>query len=129
MTADRELSIYIVDDEEALGEMAHQILALSGYEASVFSDPADALVAMRDATEKPVLLITDGMMGSMNGLELIEQFKKVVPAGKSILLSGTITDELMREHTVRPDRFIPKPYSADRLLRTVEELLPPPPSS
>jgi len=115
--------IYIVDDESALGQMANTILGFRGYRARVFNDPAKALEHMQKSGAKPALLITDCIMGTMNGLELIEQFKKVLPELKTILMSGTITNEFVQKCPVRPDRFIPKPYSADTLLNTVEELM------
>jgi DNA-binding NtrC family response regulator len=115
--------IYIVDDESALAQMANTILGFKGYRAHVFNDPAKAFEHMQNAGIKPALLITDCIMGSVNGLELIEQFKKVLPELKTILMSGTITNEFVEKCPVRPDRFIPKPYSADTLLNIVEELM------
>jgi len=115
--------IYIVDDESALGQMANTILSFRGYRAHVFSDPAKALEHMQTAGIKPALLITDCIMGTMNGLELIEQFKKALPELKTILMSGTITQEFVQKCPIRPDRFIPKPYSADTLLNMVAELM------
>jgi len=117
--------IYIVDDESALGQMANTILSFRGYEARVFNDPVQALEHMQKAEKKPALLITDCIMGAMNGLELIEQFKKANPALKTILMSGTITNEFVEKCPVRPDRFIPKPYSADTLLNAVHALIDP----
>ena len=117
--------IYIVDDESALGQMANTILSFRGYQASVFSDPAKALEHLQSSDRKPVLLITDCIMGSMSGIELIEECKKAVPGLKTILLSGTITDEFVQKCPVQPDRFIPKPYAADTLLDTVDELIGP----
>ena len=115
--------IYIVDDESALGQMANTILSFRGYQASVFTDPSKALEHLQSANRKPILLITDCIMGSMSGIELIEQCKKAVPGLKTILLSGTITDEFVQKCAIQPDRFIPKPYAADTLLDTVDELI------
>ena len=62
-------------------------------------------------------------MGSMNGLELIEQFSKSVPDLRTILMSGTITDDFLQKCQLQPDRYLAKPYSAEVLLKAVEELL------
>lgn len=129
MTAERKAPIYIVDDEDALGQMAHEILSMHGYHTVVFSDPCAALESLRSAAEKPQLLITDGMMGPMNGLELIEEFKRLVPRGKAILVSGTITGDIVRDSSTQPDSFISKPYPADKLLRAVAGLLPDEPAT
>jgi DNA-binding NtrC family response regulator len=118
-----EPCIYIVDDESALAQMTHAVLGLHGYKAAVFNDPAKALAHIQHHRHESVLLITDCIMGSMNGLELIEEVKKSVPKLRTILLSGTITDEFIRQCQVQPDRFIAKPFVADTLVRTVGELV------
>jgi DNA-binding NtrC family response regulator len=115
--------IYIVDDEAALAQMANHILSLRGYQAAVFSDPAEALRHLKSSPTPAALLITDCVMGEMNGLELIEEFRKQVKDLRTILLSGTITDDFVRKCPTKPDRFIPKPYGADALLDTVDELM------
>ena len=118
-----EPCIYIVDDESALAEMASHILRVRGYDPAVFCDPVEALKSLKTAPAESVLLITDCIMGSMNGLELIEEFQKHVKHLRTILLSGTITDEFVQRCQVQPDRFLAKPYAADALLNAVDDLL------
>jgi DNA-binding NtrC family response regulator len=118
-----EECIYIVDDESALAQMASTILSFRGYRARVFNDPNSALKFLEESSIKPSLLITDCIMGSMNGLELIEEFKKAVPGIRTILMSGTISNEFVQRCPVTPDRFIPKPYPADLLLDAVDQLI------
>jgi DNA-binding NtrC family response regulator len=118
-------SIYIVDDETALAHMTNSLLTLHGYSAVVFHQPEKAVDHLTQNPTDSVLLITDCIMGTMNGLELIEEFQKRVPNLRTILLSGTITDEFIRKCQVQPDRFIAKPYTADVLLGTIEELIRP----
>lgn len=123
MKGRRKLCIFLVDDEPTLAEMAEHILALRGYKATVFIDPVKALRQITARKTKPHLLITDYLMGCMNGLELIEEYKTIYPDGKTLLLSGTITDAQITNARVRPDLFLAKPYSADDLLKAVEELV------
>jgi len=118
-----------VDDESALAQMANTILSFRGYRARIFNDPNSALEFLEKAKIKPSLLITDCIMGSMNGLELIEAFKKLVPDLKTILMSGTITNDFVQKCPVIPDRFIPKPYPADLLLDAVDDLFRPNPDA
>lgn len=120
-----EECIYVVDDESALAQMVSTILSFRGYRPRVFNDPALALEFLEKAPTKPSLLITDCIMGSMNGLELIEKFKEAVPGIRTILMSGTITDEFVQGCPVTPDRFIAKPYPAKVLLDAVEQLIKP----
>jgi two-component system response regulator YesN len=122
-----EECIYIVDDESTLAQMANTILSFRGYRARIFNDPVKALEHLKSSPRKPSLLITDCIMGSLSGLELIEESKRAVPQLKTILMSGTITEEFVQKCSVVPDRFIPKPYAADTLLDMVDELMQGPP--
>jgi DNA-binding NtrC family response regulator len=120
-----EPCIYIVDDEAALASLTNRVLELRGYHAAVFNSPADAIAHLQQHPSDRVLLITDCIMGKMNGLELIEEFSKRVKDLRTILLSGTITGDFVRGCQVQPDRFLAKPYGPDALLDAVESLLPP----
>lgn len=103
--------------------MTNRILELRGYKASVFNNPADAIAHLKQHPCDKVLLITDCIMGHMNGLELIEEFSRRVKHLRTILLSGTITGEFVRNCQVQPDRFLAKPYGPDSLLDAVDELV------
>lgn len=115
--------IYIVDDESMLAEVAHLILSQEGYTTQVFVDPVEALSSFTRDEEKPRLLVTDCVMGGMDGLELIRRCREQDPALKTILLSGTVTAEFVEKQPVSPDRFIPKPYNVQVLIDAVNDLL------
>lgn len=123
MKGKRKLCIFIVDDEATLAEMAEQILALRGYKATVFTNPVKALKQITSGKPKPHILITDYLMGCMNGLELIEEYKQAVPKGKSLLMSGTITEDVRATARVSPDVFLPKPYRAEDLLKALDQII------
>jgi DNA-binding NtrC family response regulator len=115
--------IYVVDDETVLAQMTSSLLGVQGLKPLVFNNPVKALDHIRNNPTDTALLITDCIMGPMNGLELIEEFQKVVANLRTILLSGTITNEFIKACQVQPDRFIPKPYASDTLLRAIDELM------
>jgi DNA-binding NtrC family response regulator len=115
--------IYIVDDEELLGEMAEALLKTEGWDSTVFSNPEKALESFRSAEVRPKLLVTDCVMREMNGIELIKFCREVHPGLKAILLSGTVAEDYIRAQNTQPDRFIPKPYRAETLLKAVRDLM------
>ena len=82
--------IYVVDDEPMLLELALVILEPHGYQIKTFRDPELALQTFAAADPKPDLLISDYAMHSMNGMQMIEQFKRIRPGQKIILVSGTV---------------------------------------
>lgn len=115
--------IFVVDDEPMLLELASVILEPKGYNIRTFRDPENALKAFKEASPRPELLITDYAMHSMNGMQLVEQFRALEPGQKILLVSGTVGEEIFREAPAKPDRFLAKPYQATQLTDAVKELL------
>jgi YesN/AraC family two-component response regulator len=59
----------------------------------------------------------------MSGLELIKLSRETAPDLKTILVSGTVTEDYVSTSGVRPDRFIAKPYNVQVLIGAVRELM------
>jgi DNA-binding NtrC family response regulator len=120
---DSNALVYIVDDEALLGQLAETVLTEAGFRTRTFLDPEDALRAVRDDGERPDVLVTDFVMGSMTGLELIEGCKSCHPKLRTILLSGTVNESQVATYSVQPDVFIAKPYRVGAFVKTVIELV------
>ncbi|HVV72337.1 MAG TPA: response regulator, partial [Verrucomicrobiae bacterium] len=69
----------MVDDEAMLLDLAALILQPLKFSIRTFRDPAAALAAFRAASPRPVLLITDYAMHTMNGLALIAACRELEP--------------------------------------------------
>lgn len=115
--------IFLVDDQALLLDLAEVSLSNRGYRLRKFQDPASALQCVRKSRKKPDLLITDYAMGKMNGLDLIEQCKRVAPRLKTILVSGTMGPEIILDSPTRIDRFLGKPYQPTDLAHLVNRVL------
>ncbi len=115
--------VYIVDDEALLGQLADTVLSEIGYRTRTFLDPVDVLRAVRDDGARPDLLVTDYVMGTMTGLELIEECKRLHPGMRSILLSGTVTESYVQHFATQPDHFLPKPYRVAAFVNVVNDTL------
>lgn len=115
--------VFIVDDEALLGQLADTVLSEAGYRTRCFQDPVEVLRAVRDDGDRPDLLVTDYVMGSMTGLELIEECKKIHPLLRTILLSGTVSESYVHKFTVKPDHFLSKPYPVAAFVQMVDATL------
>lgn len=115
--------IYVVDDEPMLLELATVILEPEGYQVQTFRDPEMALKTFKTAKSRPALLITDYAMHQMNGMQLVEAFRRLDPTQKILLVSGTVGEEVFSESSAKPDKFLAKPYQAADLTKLVKELL------
>jgi len=117
----RQPTVFVVDDEPALLELAEAILKPLGYQVCSFRDPELALKEF--ASAEPDVVITDYAMGRMNGMDLIRECRRLNPRQKMILLSGTVDEHVFAEAAVKPDQFLTKPYQIQDLAEHVRLLL------
>ena len=115
--------VYVVDDEAMLLELATVILEPLGYEICTFRDPQAALEVFTQAHPRPDLVITDYAMHQMNGMELIQECRRLEPNQKILLVSGTVGAEIFEGAPSKPDQFLAKPYYARQLIDLVKGLL------
>jgi len=115
--------IYVVDDEPMLLELASAILEPCGYRVKTFQAPEAALQAFEAAQSPPALIITDYAMHTMNGLDLVAACRRIRPAQKALLLSGTVGLDAIHDAPVQADRFLAKPYQSRQLIETVRAML------
>jgi CheY-like chemotaxis protein len=112
--------IFVVDDEPMLLDLASAILQPLGYEVRTFRDPQLALAEFPAA--RPAVLVTDYAMGSMNGMDLVRECKRVNPDQKILLLSGTVDERIYADATAKPDTFLAKPYQVRDFIESVQRL-------
>ena len=115
--------IYIVDDEPMLLDLAEVALMSGGYRFKKFEDPTLAFKSFQAESPKPALLLTDYMMGSMTGLQLLALCRREDPALKVVLVSGTAGPEIINESNEPVDHFLPKPYKPRELAEIVRAVL------
>jgi two-component system, cell cycle sensor histidine kinase and response regulator CckA len=118
----RTVLVYVVDDEPMVGDVVQAILKMGGYESVFFAEPEAMLKALPAANPKPDLLITDYLMPRMNGRELIQHCKEIVPSLKTLLYSGNAQEETAGFYRARPDRFLRKPFTPQVLIDLVKTM-------
>jgi two-component system, OmpR family, response regulator len=117
---DPPATIFVVDDEPMLLDLAMAILQPLGFKVRTFSDPNQALAEYPAA--KPALVVTDYAMGGMNGLELARECRRINPRQKIILLSGTVDEKIYADAQTKPDRFLAKPYQIPEFVESIQAL-------
>lgn len=114
-------TIFVVDDELMLLELATAILEPLGFDVRTFHDPKQALAEYPAA--KPAVVVTDYAMGEMNGLDLVRECRLVNPLQKTILVSGTVDENIYANAQVKPDCFLSKPYQIRDFVESIEALV------
>jgi DNA-binding response OmpR family regulator len=118
--AGQSVTIFVVDDEQMLLDLAEAILQPLGYNVRTFSDPRVALKEFPAA--RPAIIVTDYAMGEMNGLDLVRECRRANPGQKIILLSGTVDENIFAGLPQKPDRFMVKPYPIHEFIETIRSL-------
>jgi DNA-binding NtrC family response regulator len=114
------VTIFIVDDEPMLLELAAAFLEPLGYDVRTFSNPETALAEFPAA--KPAVIVTDFAMGKVSGLDLIRECRRLDPLQKTMLLSGTVDQNIYTDSSTKPDVFLVKPYQISDLIESVRKL-------
>ena len=114
-------TVFVVDDEPMLLELAAVIIAPLGCEVRTFRDPETALREF--AIARPDLVLTDYAMGRMTGMDLVRECRRLHPQQKIILVSGTVDEHVFADAPAKPDRFLAKPYQLQELSDAIRELI------
>lgn len=116
--------ILVVDDEEAIREITKGTLEAFGYRVLLASDGTEALAVYAENKEAVRVVITDMMMPFMDGVATIRALRKMAPDVKVISTSG-LADNAKAAEVARAgvQGFLPKPYTAEQLLRTLDEVI------
>jgi PAS domain S-box-containing protein len=117
-------TILVVEDEEAVREVAGRILHEAGYTVLTAASPDDALVTCAANQGDIHLLLTDVVMPQMSGRVLAENLALARPGMKVLYMSGYTDGAIVHHGTLDPGtNFIAKPFGAADLRRKVREVL------
>ncbi|HEY5957719.1 MAG TPA: ATP-binding protein, partial [Polyangiaceae bacterium] len=117
-------TILVVEDEEALLEVARRCLEGAGYQVLTALDGAAALVKSAQHPDVIHLLLTDVIMPRMNGKTLAQELCQMRPTLKVLFTSG-YTDDAIVHHGVLDagTNFIGKPFTSTEITRKVRDVL------
>jgi two-component system NtrC family response regulator len=115
-------TILIIDDEKNYLVILETLLAPQGYEIITEGNPINALRLIKEMDLD--LVITDMKMPKMDGLELLEEVKKMDPDLPVIIMTAYGTIELAVEAMKkRAYDYLTKPFRNEELKLTVKKAL------
>ncbi len=116
--------VMYVDDDEALVFLVNRVLKRKGYQVLTFTDPRQAIAALRADPMQVDLLVTDYNMPGYSGVDLLLDAKAVRPALPVALASGYVTPEIEQAALAAgAQALIHKPNDVDDMCDTVQQLL------
>jgi PAS domain S-box-containing protein len=116
-------TVLVVEDDPSVRRLAVIGLRSHGYRVLEARNAAEALGV---AATEPVLdmVVSDVIMPGMRGSQLAARLRQVRPAAKVLLMSGhTDTMEAFHDLEGRSIQLLPKPFTPERLVRKVREIL------
>jgi CheY-like chemotaxis protein len=115
--------VLYVDDDESIVFLMTRLLERQGYRVSGYTDPREALAAVRAKPNEFDMAVTDYNMPGMSGLDVARALKEIRGDLPVAMASGYITDEL---RTLAPaagvSELIYKPNTIEELCEAVARL-------
>ena len=115
-------TVLLVEDEEAVRELAGEFLRSSGYHVITGKDGLDALEKAEQEARAIDVLVTDVKMPRMRGTELAQRLKRAQPRIKIVYMSGYLEHD-SEEGFIENSAHLQKPFSRETLLKKLREAL------
>ena len=116
--------ILVVDDEDAIRQITKGTLETFGYRVLTASDGTEAVALYAQNMGEVEAVITDMMMPFMDGPATIRALQKMNPRVRVIAASGLAAADKESEALALGVRmFLPKPYTAEKLLKALAEVI------
>jgi CheY-like chemotaxis protein len=117
-------TILVVEDEDALREVASRILSSNGYRVLTAANGHEAIELARTSGGQIDLLLTDVVMPHMLGKEVAEHIESLQPGVRVLYMSGYAQPVLASQGTLDPGvSLVEKPFSEPTLLAKVRDVL------
>jgi CheY-like chemotaxis protein len=116
-------TILLVEDEPMLLEMSRTMLEELGYSVIAISTPDEA-VSIAEKNSMIKILITDVVMPGMNGKDLAEKVRSLLPGIKNIYMSGYTADIIAHHGVIHEGvNFNKKPFKINELAICIKKAL------
>ncbi len=117
--------ILVVEDEASISKVTSSTLEIYGYKVLTADDGAQAVALYAQNKDKISVVLMDMMMPVMDGQASIKAIRRINPGARIIATSGlSEKDKLMKATGTDIKAFLPKPYTAEQLLKTIHEAIP-----
>lgn len=114
--------VLVVDDEQFVLELTKETLEGAGYRVLTARHGGEAIEIFAQRPDINVV-ITDLMMPEVDGITAIRELKAIRPEVPIIAASGISGERVTEALAAGAASFLPKPFTADRICRMLNEVL------
>jgi PAS domain S-box-containing protein len=117
-------TVLLVEDEEGVRDLVHEILKTLGYTVLEARHPEEAVQIAAQHHGPIHLLLTDVVMPGMSGPILVGRLQPGRPGLKVLYMSGHLNNSIVRHGVLAAGTaLVQKPFTLDALARKVREVL------
>ena len=117
-------TVLLVEDETAVREAAKRMLRKYGFSVIEAKNGRDAIELWGEQGRAVDVVLTDVVMPTMGGADLVRSLRETRPDLRVVFMSGYTQGTLEIAAVDEPaTRFLPKPFTADQLVGTLRELI------
>jgi two-component system cell cycle sensor histidine kinase/response regulator CckA len=114
--------LLLAEDDYGVRASLSQALRLAGFSVVEVADVQSGLEQLQLEAQDAEILVTDGIMPGGPTSDLIAKFLALHPAGRVILCSGYVDDELSpRNLGGARFEFLPKPFAPSELVEKLQQ--------
>lgn len=113
--------VLVVDDEDAVRDMASRILARSGFSVLCASNGFEAIEIFKQRQDEIDCVLLDLRMPLISGEETLEQLRLIDDGVKVVLTSGNF--DPVEAAKLKVCGFVQKPYSMEQITRALSDAI------
>jgi CheY-like chemotaxis protein len=119
-------TVLLVDDEEIVRQFIRDALEVESYKVFEATNGLEALTFCREHRDEIDVLVTDIVMPTMNGKELVERLTQEGLELPVVCMSGYAESSIFENHAL-PSAvvYLPKPFSSSDLHEKISKVLRP----
>jgi len=111
----------VVDEDEMTRKLCREALNMKKYRSAVFPNAEEALPWFLRNSGKVVIIISDIMLSSMNGIEMVEKMREVNPELLVLWFVENVPTDMKKPP--QTDTIIKKPFSPDIFLDAIDDIV------
>jgi signal transduction histidine kinase/CheY-like chemotaxis protein len=122
-TAARRETVLVVEDEQAVRELACEFLKCAGYSVVTAENGLEALETVKRFGQSIQLVLTDIVMPKMRGPALAKQLKSVLPDVRIVYMTGYLEQTDGSDNFLQDANFLQKPFTRESIVGGVAEAM------